>query len=113
MILSFCRNINFTFSEPAKKRKRSYSRSSSGSSSSSSDSEEETQREKDKNEPEKVEKETEENKTAEDEVHSVEDVEVVKPEKPKSLHKTTSIFLRNLAPTITKQEVEATCSRYV
>ena len=28
-------------------------------------------------------------------------------DKPKPLHKTQSIFLRNLAPTITKQEVEA------
>ncbi|CAG9857544.1 unnamed protein product [Phyllotreta striolata] len=45
------------------------------------------------------------------EVHTVED-DGVKAEKPKSLHKTTSIFLRNLAPTITKQEVEAMCSRY-
>lgn len=27
--------------------------------------------------------------------------------KPKALHKTCSIFLRNLAPSITKQEVEA------
>lgn len=34
-----------------------------------------------------------------------------KPEKPKALHKTTSIFLRNLSPTITKQEVEAVCAR--
>uniref|UniRef100_A0A6M2DLB6 Serrate RNA effector molecule homolog n=1 Tax=Xenopsylla cheopis TaxID=163159 RepID=A0A6M2DLB6_XENCH len=29
-----------------------------------------------------------------------------------ALHKTTSIFLRNLSPTITKQEVEAMCKRY-
>lgn len=28
---------------------------------------------------------------------------------PRPLHKTTSIFLRNLAPNITKQEVEAVC----
>ena len=28
---------------------------------------------------------------------------------PRALHQTTSIFLRNLAPTITKQEVEAVC----
>lgn len=28
-------------------------------------------------------------------------------QKPRALHKTASIFLRNLAPTITKQEVEA------
>ncbi|XP_037081813.1 LOW QUALITY PROTEIN: serrate RNA effector molecule homolog [Pollicipes pollicipes] len=31
--------------------------------------------------------------------------------RPRPLHKTTSIFLRNLAPTITKQEVEAMCRR--
>lgn len=31
--------------------------------------------------------------------------------KPRPLHKTTSIFLRNLAPTITKQEVEAVSAR--
>ncbi|XP_037791165.1 serrate RNA effector molecule homolog [Penaeus monodon] len=33
-------------------------------------------------------------------------------QKPRALHKTASIFLRNLAPTITKQEVEAMCRRY-
>lgn len=33
-------------------------------------------------------------------------------EKPRPLHRTNSIFLRNLAPTITKQEVEAMCRRY-
>ena len=32
--------------------------------------------------------------------------------RPRALHKTASIFLRNLAPTITKQEVEAMCKRY-
>eukprot|EP00095_Tigriopus_kingsejongensis_P006385 snap_masked-scaffold117_size339417-processed-gene-1.3 protein:Tk06385 transcript:snap_masked-scaffold117_size339417-processed-gene-1.3-mRNA-1 annotation:"serrate rna effector molecule-like protein" len=32
--------------------------------------------------------------------------------KPRALHKTASIFLRNLAPTITKQEVEAMCKKY-
>ena len=32
--------------------------------------------------------------------------------KPRALHKTASIFLRNLSPTITKQEVEAMCKRY-
>lgn len=36
-----------------------------------------------------------------------------KPDAPlKALHRTSSIFLRNLAPTITKAEVEATCRRY-
>lgn len=30
----------------------------------------------------------------------------------KDMHKTSSIFLRNLAPTITKAEVEAMCKRY-
>lgn len=41
----------------------------------------------------------------------VENGETEKPEpeepKPRALHRTCSIFLRNLAPTITKQEVEA------
>ncbi|RWS06313.1 serrate RNA effector molecule-like isoform X1 [Dinothrombium tinctorium] len=32
--------------------------------------------------------------------------------KPRPLHKTASIFLRNLAPTITKQEVEAMCKKF-
>ena len=32
--------------------------------------------------------------------------------KPKALHKTSSIFLRNLPPTVTKIEVEAMCKRY-
>jgi hypothetical protein len=35
-----------------------------------------------------------------------------KPKKLEELHKTSSIFLRNLAPTITKAEVEALCKRY-
>ncbi|KAG5889952.1 hypothetical protein JTB14_018847 [Gonioctena quinquepunctata] len=98
-----------------KKRKRSYSGSSSGSSSSSSDSENENENEEKKEaEPEKeAEKEKEEQeKKKDDDVHSVDDSESTKPEKPKSLHKTTSIFLRNLAPTISRQEVEAMCSRY-
>ncbi|EEC15560.1 arsenite-resistance protein, putative [Ixodes scapularis] len=32
--------------------------------------------------------------------------------RPRPLHRTCSIFLRNLAPTITKLEVEAMCKRY-
>lgn len=35
-----------------------------------------------------------------------------KDKKLEELHKTSSIFLRNLAPTITKAEVEALCKRY-
>lgn len=31
--------------------------------------------------------------------------------RPRALHKTSSIFLRNLAPSITKQEVEAVSVR--
>ncbi|KRT84371.1 hypothetical protein AMK59_1742, partial [Oryctes borbonicus] len=92
-----------------KKRKRSYSgSSSSSSSSSSSDSEEE------KEEPTKekdIEKEEDkEDKETDKKPEIIPDD--VKPEKPRALHKTTSIFLRNLAPTITRQEVEAMCARY-
>lgn len=42
----------------------------------------------------------------------IEEVEAEKVLKPRPLHRTASIFLRNLAPTITKQEVEAMCKRY-
>ncbi|VEN33580.1 unnamed protein product [Callosobruchus maculatus] len=95
----------------AKKRKASYSGSSSGSSSSSDSEEENENEKKDEGEEkgEKDEKEVEDDKKKDDDAISVE--EVTKP-KSKSLHKTTSIFLRNLAPTITKAEVEAICSRY-
>jgi len=41
-----------------------------------------------------------------------EDSQSSKKESPRSLHKTMSIFLRNLAPTITKTEVESMCKRY-
>lgn len=90
-----------------KKRKRSYSGSSNSSSSSNSDSEEE------KDQEEKEDKKDEKEQEKDDVQVHIEMIEDdPKPEKPKSLHKTTSIFLRNLAPTITKQEVEAMCSRY-
>ena len=56
------------------------------------------------------EKETDTKKEEEEEEKMDEDRDI-KP-KPRALHKTTSIFLRNLAPTITKQEVEAMCKRY-
>ena len=42
----------------------------------------------------------------EKDVDTTQDDEDTSP-KPKALHKTCSIFLRNLAPSITKQEVEA------
>lgn len=90
-----------------RKRKRSYSGSSSSGSSSSSDSEEE------KNEAKSEEKKEGNGEKQEDEANKIETIEDdVKVEKPRALHKTTSIFLRSLAPTITKQEIEAICSRY-
>merc|ERR1719273_1760128 len=53
-------------------------------------------------------------KKMEEEIESSEENNKVEDQqpKPRALHKTTSIFLRNLAPTITKQEVEAMCKRY-
>ena len=33
-------------------------------------------------------------------------------DKPRALHRTSSIFLRNLPPTVTKVEVEAMCNKY-
>jgi len=64
---------------------------------------------------EKMDESNEKSKTEDDQDKKEEendDVEMDKTPKPRALHKTTSIFLRNLAPTITKQEVEAMCKRY-
>lgn len=55
------------------------------------------------------EKAKDEEKGAETEVVDLDKAEVAGP---RALHKTSSIFLRNLAPTITKAEVEAVCRRY-
>ncbi|XP_047505088.1 serrate RNA effector molecule homolog isoform X2 [Pieris napi] len=107
----------------------SSSSSSSGSSSSSSEDEGESTRRKSKSKSKSkspvkspkaksrskspVEKtETDSRKDKEDD--KSEEANEVGPEKKevRALHKTTSIFLRNLAPTITKAEVEAMCKRY-
>ena len=63
----------------------------------------------------KAEEEQEEQKgndVDEKETKEVEQEEGDKSPKPRALHKTSSIFLRNLPPTVTKQEVEAMCRRY-
>lgn len=63
---------------------------------------------------EKEENKSPENEDAQDE-ESAEVVDLVKGKVEvvsRALHKTSSIFLRNLAPTITKAEVEAVCRRY-
>ncbi|XP_026468817.1 serrate RNA effector molecule homolog isoform X3 [Ctenocephalides felis] len=62
-----------------------------------------------KNDETKVEKEVE---TMEIEESKSDETEKKEPPPRAALHKTTSIFLRNLSPTITKQEVEAMCKRY-
>lgn len=65
--------------------------------------------ESEENKPEIKQSETEEKK-ADDVVDLVEEDSSSK--KLEELHKTSSIFVRNLAPTITKAEVEALCKRY-
>ncbi|KAH8277676.1 hypothetical protein KR018_003472 [Drosophila ironensis] len=40
------------------------------------------------------------------------DLDNVKDGQPRALHRTSSIFLRNLAPSITKSEIEAVCTRF-
>ncbi|KAH8354949.1 hypothetical protein KR093_002710 [Drosophila rubida] len=40
------------------------------------------------------------------------DLDKVKDGHPRALHRTSSIFLRNLAPSITKAEIEAICTRF-
>lgn len=124
----------------SKKRRRTHTDSSSNSSSDSEASEEakekpsngagdddepktenEDNEQKDENADaemkevdEEVKPEVSEDK--EDEEKKVEEiVDLVEEETTKKLeelHKTSSIFVRNLAPTITKAEVEALCKRY-
>lgn len=73
-------------------------------------------KEKAKEKTEKEEKEEkeegEEGEKDEDTKKDEDEESADKPYKKKLLHKTSSIFLRNLAPSITKQEVEAVCKRY-
>ncbi|XP_043658283.1 serrate RNA effector molecule homolog isoform X2 [Drosophila teissieri] len=40
------------------------------------------------------------------------DLDKVKDGQPRALHRTSSIFLRNLAPSITRAEIEAVCNRF-
>lgn len=124
----------------SKKRRRTHTDSSSNSSSDS-ESEAEEVKEKatngagadddeskngkdendDKKEDVEMKDESEENKPevkeGDDEEKKVDEVvdlveEDSTSKKLEELHKTSSIFVRNLAPTITKAEVEALCKRY-
>ncbi|XP_025163712.1 serrate RNA effector molecule homolog isoform X3 [Harpegnathos saltator] len=125
-------------SETTRKRKRTDSNSSCSSSSSSSssgsdsnkpdtpkpetpinekmevDNEEANKRNiKEENRERKLESETADSKKSTIEPEAVIDLASEDKEKePRALHKTSSIFLRNLAPTITKAEVEAMCKRF-
>ncbi|XP_039226345.1 serrate RNA effector molecule homolog isoform X5 [Drosophila yakuba] len=40
------------------------------------------------------------------------DLDKIKDGQPRALHRTSSIFLRNLAPSITRAEIEAVCNRF-
>lgn len=53
--------------------------------------------------------ESEDNKVMETETI---DLDKVRDGQPRALHRTSSIFLRNLAPSITKAEIEAVCTRF-
>ncbi|XP_031784780.1 serrate RNA effector molecule homolog isoform X3 [Nasonia vitripennis] len=125
-----------------RKRANSNSSTSSSSSSSSSDSADsnkpatppgppptEDKDEEKEDKEENSEKSSEEKKSEKSKKEKSPEPEVEKPKKkksvdsdavidlasekePRALHKTSSIFLRNLAPTITKAEVEAMCKRF-
>ncbi|KAH8365273.1 hypothetical protein KR084_007203 [Drosophila pseudotakahashii] len=57
-----------------------------------------------------------EEKPSSDENKAVEtetiDLDKVKDGQPRALHRTSSIFLRNLAPSITRAEIEGVCNRF-
>ena len=94
--------------EPKKKKKRT--RSSADSDGSSGESEDEEMKGSDEEAGE------EEKTTAEKKKITPITAPVSKPEdeeeEVEQLHRTSSIFLRSLAPTITKQEVESLCKKY-
>lgn len=122
----------------SKKRRRTHSDSSSNSSDSSSDSdsgsekkeeaatengdngengkkeEEESKEDVEMKEEDESEKKDAEESVKVDEVVDLDKEEDDEPKAPKleEKHKTSSIFVRNLAPTITKAEVEALCKKY-
>ncbi|KAG0418593.1 hypothetical protein HPB47_004743, partial [Ixodes persulcatus] len=99
------------------KAKKEEDRSEDGEGSSKAEDEEEA-RPDSTEAKEKVEGEEEEDKEAkvDKKEGKGEEGEEKKGEdskgRPRPLHRTCSIFLRNLAPTITKLEVEAMCKRY-
>ncbi|XP_017074880.2 serrate RNA effector molecule homolog isoform X2 [Drosophila eugracilis] len=66
---------------------------------------------KDENETEEGEQKpsADENKVVEAETI---DLDKIKDGQPRALHRTSSIFLRNLAPSITRAEIEAVCNRF-
>ena len=119
-------------SEDSHKRKRSRKDSDASGSSSSDEDEDKKKEEPKETEDSEMKEETAEEQPKtngesngnengnenenedikkETDAEKMEEVENNEP-KPRALHKTTSIFLRNLAPTITKQEVEAMCKKY-
>lgn len=63
-------------------------------------------------EPEVAGKDEEEEEKKIDDVVDLVEEDSVPVKRLEELHKTSSIFVRNLAPTITKAEVEALCKRY-
>lgn len=62
----------------------------------------------------KVEEDGEKPSVGKDKVVETEtiDLDKVKDGQPRALHRTSSIFLRNLAPSITRSEIEAVCNRF-
>uniref|UniRef100_A0A1A9WHJ9 Serrate RNA effector molecule homolog n=1 Tax=Glossina brevipalpis TaxID=37001 RepID=A0A1A9WHJ9_9MUSC len=72
----------------------------------------------DANSPVKEKATLEESKPAEEELSEKDQPETIDLDKvkerpqPRALHRTSSIFLRNLAPSITKAEIEALCQRF-
>ncbi|KAL5013560.1 hypothetical protein ScPMuIL_007830 [Solemya velum] len=72
----------------------------------------EPKEEKEEKDAEEKEVDTTEKQEEDNEKNEEIDDEKEEELKPRALHKTVSIFLRNLAPSITKQEVEAMCKKY-
>ena len=74
--------------------------------------EENKQQEDNKKDAEAETKTEEQSKEQEDQPETIDLDKVKDGPQPRALHRTSSIFLRNLAPSITKAEIEAICQKF-
>uniref|UniRef100_A0A8C8C8A4 Serrate RNA effector molecule homolog n=1 Tax=Oncorhynchus tshawytscha TaxID=74940 RepID=A0A8C8C8A4_ONCTS len=105
----FAVNLRFKQCQENKKRKRKHSGDSEDEASASeSDSDSDSNSHHSSDKPEGEDKDEEEEEEEKEEKKPKED----QPPRPRPLHRTCSLFMRSIAPTISKAEIIALCRRY-